>query len=131
MQKPVPGMSDDEAVEDIRKAIDYLGRVSNRFKTKINMHLNPTYVATGTALETAFRAGHYNPPQLEDVARAALAAQSNNISIFIGLSDEGLAVPGGSFLRPDNKWMIAPLEHFNRTQDFGTLQALSNGQQLK
>jgi len=129
MQKPVPGMSDKAAVDDIRKAIDYVGRVSKTFETKINMHLNPTYVATGTALETAFRAGHYNPPQLEDVARAAMAAQSTNVSIFIGLSDEGLAVPGGSFLRPDNQWMIEHLEQFNRSQDFATLQAVSTGRQ--
>jgi radical SAM enzyme (TIGR01210 family) len=127
MQKPVPGMSDGAAVDDIRNAIDYLGRVGDRFKTKINMHLNPTYVATGTALETAFRAGQYNPPRLEDVARAALAAQSNNVSIFIGLSDEGLAVPGGSFLKPENQWMIQPLENFNRTQDFGTLEVVRTG----
>lgn len=129
MQKPVPAMTDDAAVEDIRNAIGYLGRVSDTFGTTINMHLNPTYVAAGTALETAYQSGEYTPPQLEDVARASLAAQSNNLSIFIGLSDEGLAVPGGSFLRPASQWMIDPLEKFNRTQDFSILRAVSSGRQ--
>jgi radical SAM enzyme (TIGR01210 family) len=125
MQKPVPGIGDEDAVEDIGKAIDYLSRVSRHLGAKINMHLNPTYVATGTALESAFHAGNYQPPRLEDVARAALSAKGKDLSIFIGLSDEGLALPGGSFLRPDNQWMIEPLEKFNRTQDFAILEAIS------
>lgn len=125
MQKPVPGIGDEEAVEDIRKAIDYLRRVSDQFEVAINMHLNPTYAATGTALATAFEAGDYQPPRLEDVALAALAAKDTNLSLFIGLSDEGLALPGGSFLRPDNQWMIEPLERFNRTQDFALLEEIA------
>jgi radical SAM enzyme (TIGR01210 family) len=121
MQKPVPAMSDQEATEDIQRAIAYLSHVSNKLGTRINMHLNPTYVATGTALETAFRAGDYRPPRLEDVVRAAQTARDKNLTIFIGLSDEGLAVPKGSFLNSGNKWMIEPIEQFNRTQDFSIL----------
>ena len=47
------------------------------------------------------------------------------LSIFIGLSDEGLAVPGGSFLTHDNQWMIDPLEEFNRTQTFDILNTIT------
>lgn len=126
MQKPVPGMSDQDGVDDIRSAIDYLHHTSREIGTKINMHLNPTYVATGTVLESSFISGEYRPPRLEDVARAAMAAKGKNLSIFIGLSDEGLALAGGSFLRPDNQWMIEPLEKFNRTQDFSILETLSS-----
>lgn len=126
MQKPVPGISDDEAIEDICRAIDYLSCTSSEIGTKINMHLNPTYVATGTVLESAFKSGDYYPPRLEDVARSAMTAKGKNLSIFIGLSDEGLALPGGSFLRPDNQWMIEPLEKFNRTQDFALLETISS-----
>ncbi|BBO92208.1 hypothetical protein [Desulfosarcina ovata] len=125
MQKPVPGISDDEAVTDIHKAIDYLSRVSAELGTTINIHLNPTYVATGTALATAFTAGDYLPPRLEDVARAAVAGRGKPLSIFIGLSDEGLAVPGGSFLRPENQWMVDPMEEFNRTQNFDILETIT------
>ncbi len=125
MQKPVPGIGDEEAVEDICKAVGYLSRVSNDLGTQISMHLNPTYAATGTALESAFKSGDYQPPRLEDVARAALAARDKNIFLFIGLSDEGLALPGGSFLRPGDQWMIEPLEKFNRTQDFTILETVT------
>lgn len=99
MQKPVPGMSDEEAVLDIAGAIAYLSDTAHKHGVRINMHLNPTFVAFGTPLEQSFRNGEYTAPRLIDVARAALHAETRNISVFIGLHDEGLAVEGCSFLR--------------------------------
>ena len=124
MQKPIPGMSDAEAVADIQAAIDYLGRVANEHGIHINMHLNPTYVAAGTALETAFWEGRYTPPLLEDVAEAARHAREKSTSIFIGLSDEGLAAEGGSFLRQDNQALTERLELFNRSRDYDILDEI-------
>ena len=124
MQKPVPGISDTEAVSDIENAIDYLSGMSIRHGAEINMHLNPTYVAAGTALEPAFHNGTYTPPFLSDVARAARHAANKPLSIFVGLSDEGLAVPGGLFLREEDKHLIALLEQFNRTQDYTLLSSI-------
>ncbi len=121
MQKPVPGMSDEEAVTDIQQAIDYLGRLADEFQIRINLHLNPTYVATGTPLAKAFDQGDYAPPLLRDVARAARAARGKPLSVFIGLNEEGLAVHGGSFLRDEEKHLAKELREFNRTQDFAIL----------
>lgn len=121
MQKPVPGMTDEEAVQDVKNAIDYLDELAERFKIKINMHLNPTYVAKGTALEQAFVEGSYYAPFLKDVARSVLHAKGKNISVYIGLNDEGLAVPGGSFLRNGDGEIVKRLEKFNATQDFTLL----------
>lgn len=122
MQKPVPEMTDDEAVKDIQNAIDYLDRIATRFHVKVNMHVNPTYVARGTGLEQAFRNGQYQPPHLRDVARAVLLAKGKNLSVCVGLTDEGLAVPGGSFLRERDKELVEHLEAFNTTQDFTVLK---------
>ena len=124
MQKPVPGMSDVEAVADIHHAIDYLSHIASTHDILINMHLNPTYAATGTALEKAFRKGRYNPPLLKDVAEAARRAREKSISTFIGLSDEGLAVEGGSFLLPGSETIVEKLELFNRCQDFDILDEI-------
>jgi hypothetical protein len=44
--------------------------------------------------------------------------------MFLGLNDEGLTVPGGSFLREGDEPMIDLLERFNRTQDFELLRAV-------
>jgi radical SAM enzyme (TIGR01210 family) len=122
MQKPVPELSDEAAVDDIRAGIDYLHQTASRSRVRINMHLNPTYVAHGTPLAQSFRVGAYQPPQLRDVVRALLHARGKSLSIFVGLDDEGLAVSGGSFRRPGDEQLAAQIEAFNRTQDFNALE---------
>jgi radical SAM enzyme (TIGR01210 family) len=124
MQKPVPGMTDEEAIRDIQNAIDYLGRLAETHRLPVNLHLNPTYVAEGTQLEVAFRRDEYAPPRLSDVAAAASHARHLPITVFIGLNDEGLAIPGGSFIRSGDENLVALLEEFNRTQDFDLLDAI-------
>jgi radical SAM enzyme (TIGR01210 family) len=122
MQKPVAGMSDEDALTDVQHGIDYLSEQARTHGVDINMHLNPTYVAKGTALAESFAAGDYAPPRLYDVARAALHAKGKGISVFVGLYDEGLAVEGGSFIRPGDDELIGVLEAFNRSQDFSALE---------
>jgi hypothetical protein len=124
MLKPVPGMSDDEGIQDIQRAIEYLCGVSRKHGVTISMHLNPTFVAYGTQLEKSFQKGEYTPPRLIDVARAAVYAENRNVPVFLGLFDEGLAVKGGSFLRAGEEKLVKTLERFNRTQDFEILKNL-------
>jgi len=124
MQKPVPGMTDEEAIEDIRRAIDYLAETADRQGVAINMHLNPTYVAAKTMLEKALRKKQFTPPRLRDVAEAASHARGKRLSVFIGLSDEGLAVEGGSFIRDGEEHLVEELENFNRTQDYDILDGI-------
>jgi len=122
MLKPVPGMTDEDAVRDIEAGIDYLSEQALAHGVDMNMHLNPTFVAHGTPLEKSFRAGEYSPPRLRDAARAALHARGKNLSIYVGINDEGMAVEGGSFRRPGDEALIGALEDFNRTQDFEALE---------
>jgi radical SAM enzyme (TIGR01210 family) len=122
MLKPVPGLSEEKAIEDIVKGIDYLDSISQKYSIEINMHLNPTFVAQGTVLETEFRKGYYQPPKLESVQQAVLAAEQKRISLYVGLNDEGLAVPGGSFKREGDEELLEKLHQFNRTGDFSLLK---------
>lgn len=122
MQKPVPEMTGEQAVEDVMAAIDYLSDIATQHKVHINIHLNPTYVAFGTILETSFHDGSYTPPLLKDVARAVRHGEGKNISIYVGLNDEGLAVEGGSFLRPGDEAVCAKLGEFNKSQDYSLLR---------
>ena len=124
MQKPVPGMSDESAVNDIKGAIDYLSEIAGRYRIDINIHLNPTFVAKGTALEGAFKQGSYVPPRLIDIAKSAYHARNKGLSLFIGLSDEDLAVEGGSFLRPGDEKLKTVLDDFNRNNDYTLLEPL-------
>jgi radical SAM enzyme (TIGR01210 family) len=122
MLKPVPGLSEEEAIEDIVNGIDYLDTLSRQYKIEINMHLNPTYVAMGTVLETEFRKGNYKPPELESVKKAALAAEGKQISLYIGLNDEDLAAAGGSFAGEGDEELLDKLHEFNQTGDFSFLK---------
>jgi radical SAM enzyme (TIGR01210 family) len=124
MQKPVPEMTDEQAVRDVQLAIDHLSNTARKYGVELNMHLNPTYAAHSTPLAVSFSAGNYAPPRLIDVARAASYGRARGISIFIGLYDEGLAVPGGSFVRDGEDELLANLEIFNKTQDFDLLERL-------
>jgi len=121
MLKPVPGLGEAEAVDDIVRGIDYLDRLAGESGVAVNLHLNPTYVARGTDLEKAFLAGDYTPPRLESVRQAVLAASGKRISLYIGLYDEGLAVPGGGFIRRGDAPLLKKLHAFNRTGDFSLL----------
>ena len=112
---------------DICAAIDYLADISARRGVFIGMHLNPTYAARGTPLGASFIAGDYQPPKLIDVARAVRHAKGKGLHIYVGLNDEGLAVPGGSFVRPGDEPLIAELVKFNRTNDYAILDALFEG----
>lgn len=122
MLKPVPGITNEEAVDDIKKAVSYLGSISRKYKLDINMHLNPTYAAKGTALEEAFAKGEFVPPELEDIREILLFSEDSPISIFVGLDDEGLAVPGGSFIREGDQEILSALELYNKTLDFSLLK---------
>lgn len=127
MLKPVPGISDAEAVLDIHRAIDFLSAKAQQHQIQVNLHLNPTYVAYGTRLEVLFRRGEYQPPCLRDVARAAVHAEGKPVTVYLGLSDENLACEGGSFLRPGEEGQRELLDVFNRTQDFGLLRKVAAG----
>ena len=121
MLKPVPDLSEEDAVSDITDAIAYLDRFSRETSLELNMHLNPTYAAKGTPLEQAFYDGTFVPPKLESVVKAVRAAENSNLSIYVGLDDEGLAVEGGSFIREHDTELVRKINEFNRTQNFDLL----------
>ncbi len=122
MLKPVPEMTEQQAIDDIKQAIAYLDSIAQKTSLQINMHLNPTYVAFGTPLESAFKNGEYTPPQLYSVKTILQEIKKPQISIFVGLYDEGLAVTGGSFLRQGDEELVKLLERFNQTQDYSLLK---------
>ncbi len=125
MFKPVPNMTEDEAVKDVEQAIHYLSDLTARTKNaEISLHLNPTYVTAGTPMETAFQNGSYTPPHLTNVIRAIKTGEHLGIPIFVGLNEEGLAVEGGSFIRPGDDHLIQLIEQFNRTQDYSVFAQL-------
>jgi len=113
MLKPHPSMSDQDAYDDITGALDLLDEMSEKSGTRIVMHLNPTYAAIGTELETALADGSYTPPRLEELATFVEENDHRRTRIHIGLNDEGLAAKGGSFLRVESAAALEELKRHN------------------
>jgi radical SAM enzyme (TIGR01210 family) len=124
MYKPLAGMSREQADDDITKAVAYFNRLSDKYNIEITLHINPTFVAIGTSLVQAFERGEYTPPDLADLKKLLLsfAGSLMNINIYVGLNDEGLAVPGGSFIKPGCERDLERLRKFNFTGDFELLK---------
>jgi radical SAM enzyme (TIGR01210 family) len=124
MQKPIPEFSDEAAIADIVQALEWLQSQATKHHLPISMHLNPAFGARGTALGQDFLDKRWAPTSLTNVARAIQLgrAKAPNIPIFVGLSDENLALPGSSFRDlPDYEAMAPKLEAWNATQELGAL----------
>lgn len=121
MYKPLPEMDIVKADSDILEALKYFESLSEQFGVSIIMHLNPTYVAKNTYLEKAFLRGEYTPPDLGNLSFLLSQIRDSSVKIYVGLNDEGLAVDGGSFLKPETEKFRRKLLEFNYTQDFSQL----------
>ena len=105
--KPYP-LDDEEAVGDVVAGFDFLSALRRKSGVRTTLHLNPTYVAKGTEVAVAVARGEdYSPPSVDVIARSLLAIRDfplqtglSQASICLGLSDEGMAEEGKSFVPP-------------------------------
>lgn len=97
--KPDPHMSDQEAYDEAARTIEYLRHQCSLRGIDLTIRLNPMYRALGSRwAREADRAADYAPPKLTDVMRVAEEAAVRGTKIYIGLSAEGLADEGGTYL---------------------------------
>lgn len=118
---PLPQMDLEQSVLDMKNAITFFSRLSDRTGVPITIHINPTYVARSSMLEQAFHSGDYIPPSLKDIRNVLKSYSKTNLKFHIGLSDEGLAVKGGSFLDVSSEEDFKILTAFNQKQNFDLL----------
>ncbi len=127
MYRPMPGWDTAEADADITGGVRWLEALAARHGISITMHLNPTFVTAEDRLLSAFRDGAYRPPTLEEVETLLLALTAGGLPsltrLHVGLSDEDLAVPGGSFEdAPGAAAVKARLARWNMTANPATLR---------
>ena len=96
--------------------------MQNKYNTSIAMSISPTFVSKRSSLEKAFNNGEYKIPTLSDFRKLLLSLSDSEINIYLLLSDEGLAVKGGSYLTEDAKEDMLKLELYSRTRDYSCLQ---------
>lgn len=96
--KPAPEMTDAAAYEEARKSIDFLREECGKRDIGLTVRLNPMYVAEGSAwARRAAELPDYVPPSLSDCLRLAEEVAAEGVSIYLGLSAEGLSDPAGTY----------------------------------
>ena len=132
--KPVP-LSNEEAIEDVKNCIKLVAELGETYGIKTITHINPMYVAKGSPIERAIKQGiiHFTPPDTTTIAKALLAAKpywTDKNRFCLGLSDEGLAVEGGSFIPTETDPLWTALNSFNHQSGQNMETAFSNLEQL-
>jgi archaeosine synthase beta-subunit len=98
LYKPDPAMTDDHAAEEATASIRFLAKECANRGLPLSVRLNPMYLAAGSPwARLAARTPAYRPPQLTAVMRVAEEEAQRGVSIYIGLSTEGLAGEGGTY----------------------------------
>jgi radical SAM enzyme (TIGR01210 family) len=93
MFKAVPDklMSLDESIDDINNASVYFSKLSKQYNVDINLHISPTYLATGTKLYKDYKDNLYTPLTTKDIKKLFDEMKcENNLSYYISMNDEGL-----------------------------------------
>lgn len=114
--KPSPKMSDAEAYAEASASIDYLVEQCGRRGIPLVVRLNPMYSANGSRwAREAAATPNYQPPRLSDVARLADEKTRQGVSMYIGLSTEGLNDGQGTFMAREDfsPKLIKPIILFN------------------
>jgi radical SAM enzyme (TIGR01210 family) len=125
--KPEASLSEGRAVAEAVRTLRHLRDTGRRLGLEVEAHLNPTYVARGSALEEEFHLKHYQPPRLWSVVDIISRLEGQGLAIHVGLDTEGLAVRGGTFRncgRCDRR-VRAALRAFSSSQDYGLLRGLN------
>lgn len=103
LYKPSPVMSDDEAFVEAELSIDYLVRECHGRKIPLTIRLNPMYIAKGSRwADLARQTPSYKPPRLTDVMRLAEKKTHEGVRVYIGLSNEGLGGPLGTYAQRED-----------------------------
>lgn len=114
--KPSPCMTDEEAKVECERSIDFLAEECDRRRIGLTIRLNPMYRAAGSKwAQMAESSETYRPPRLTDVMDVAAKKSAQGISIYIGLSTEGLDEDGGTYASREDysAAMVRPIKLFN------------------
>jgi radical SAM enzyme (TIGR01210 family) len=96
--KPAADMTDAAAYYEARRSIDYLRTECDRRGIGLTIRLNPMYLAAGSVWSRhAAAMSEYVPPRLSDCLRLAEEVATEGVSIYLGLSSEGLSDPAGTY----------------------------------
>lgn len=127
LMKADPAHGDAEAKEDARRTCEYLKELCRRTGTELTLRVNTMYCAEGSVWARWATDHGWKPPSIFDLAELMLEVSSEEVKVFAGLYDEGLATRDGHYeARTDfEPWALETLERYNQTMDVELLRRVA------
>ncbi|MPZ67570.1 MAG: hypothetical protein GEU83_19430 [Pseudonocardiaceae bacterium] len=122
--KADPHHSDEDGKRDALATCRYLTTLCRRTGTRLTLKVNSMYRAANSMWAGWAAASGWVPPSIFDLAEVLLGAAEEDVRVFAGLSEEGLATADGHYeVRSDFAlWAQRALEEFNRTGDIALVR---------
>jgi radical SAM enzyme (TIGR01210 family) len=117
--KAHPEHTDAQARNEAIETCEYIKRVCAEHEVRLTLRVNSMYMAAGSPWAIRARAAGWTPPSVFDVAEVMWAVGTDQVRVFAGVSEEGLATRDGHFVAREDfqKWALDALEEYNSSGD--------------
>lgn len=125
--KASPDHSDADGRRDAIETCTYLKRLCGKHSVPLTLRINSMYRAEGSQWATWAAAREWKPPSVFDIAEVMYEVLEDDVPVFAGLYDEGLATADGHYeARPDfERWAMESLERYNETSELELLRTVA------
>jgi archaeosine synthase beta-subunit len=126
--KADPAHSDADGREDAIATCRYLKELCRSSGTRLTLRINAMYRAAGSLWAIWAQQQGWTPPSVFDLAEVMYAVADEDVPVFAGLAEEGLATPDGHFEARDDfeSWALTALEEHNRSGDLRLLRRVAS-----
>ncbi|MEY9214029.1 hypothetical protein NI17_021785 [Thermobifida halotolerans] len=125
--KSHPHHSDTQARQETIKTCEYVKQVCAEHTVPLTLRVNSMYMAAGSRWASEAEAAGWHPPSVFDVAEVMWAVRTDQVRVFAGVSEEGLATQNGHFVARDDfePWALDALVKYNATGDLEYLRQVA------
>lgn len=129
--KADPSHSDDAGKADAVATCEYLKTLCRDSGTRLALRVNAMYRAANSPWARWAEQQGWTPPSIFDLAEVMQTVLDEDVQVYAGLSEEGLATPDGHYeVRDDfEQWALTALEQYNQTGDVTLLDAVATYRQ--
>jgi archaeosine synthase beta-subunit len=125
--KADPTHSDAAGTADAIATCEYLKGLCREAGTPLTLRVNAMYRAANSAWALWAEREGWVPPSIFDLASVMRTVLDDDVRVYAGLSEEGLATADGHFEARDDfeRWALTALEQYNRTGDVELLDSVA------
>lgn len=125
--KADPSHSDEAGKADAVATCEYLKALCRDSGTRLTLRVNAMYRAANSPWATWAQKHGWTPPSIFDLAEVMRTVLDEDVLVYAGLSEEGLATPDGHYeVRDDfRQWALTALERYNQTGEVKLLDAVA------